>query len=137
MEKRKSKKITLGQTRERRCESGEQCNHYFKCYNDKGHPTDSCAIEYCVRYAGENDEEGKATLREQVMDIISNFQCYEEREDDYGDDGTDDVDDIYDLDGIITELQDFWYNNIQDNKRVTKNHKKCFEMALRLLELLQ
>jgi len=128
------KKMVLGSTKQLKCEMGEDCNYYYKCFDDRGNPTDKCAINYCERYAGENSEEteNNTDMNERINDIINNFVSYDEREDDYEDNGL--SVEIESLDDIIRALQDFWYM-IQNSKRVIKIQKVSLEMAIRLLEL--
>lgn len=131
---RKKVKLTLGHTRERLCEAGKQCNNYRICFDKNDSPTEDCAVAFCTIYADEEIEDTKKQSQaEQVQDIISNFTSYKEiNSNGYGDEYTD----IWSLDDVLKVLHGVWYT-IQESRRFTSVDKKCFELALRLLELLQ
>jgi len=126
----KRKKVILGQTKERLCEAGKECNYYRVCFNEKDNPTEQCAINYCERYTDSDTFSAeKCSMIEDVQSIISNFKSYDN-------DGNDDYCDLETLDDIIKNLQNLWYN-LHDSRIISKSDKRCLEIALRLLELMQ
>ena len=131
---RKKAKLTLGHTRERLCEAGKQCNNYRICFDKNDNPTGECAVAFCTIYAEDEIEDtSRGSLPEQVQDIISNFTSYKENN---GNGHEEDCNDIWGLDDVLKVLHGVWYI-MQDSRRFTPQDKKYFELALRLLELLQ
>lgn len=127
----RNKKVILGQTKERLCEAGMECNYYRVCFDKYDNLTENCAINYCERCVGDDDlNPQRRSLMEEVQNILSNFKSYD-------DDGVNDKHcDLGTLDEIIKSLQNLWYN-AHDSRAISNADKRCIEIAVRLLELLQ
>lgn len=132
----RAKKLILGQTRERLCEAEKQCNAYYICYDANDRPTDRCALNFCELYVEENKEnESDRSLRAQVLEVINNFSSYNDNEDEDMDKDDEEDSNLTNLDDLLRILQSLWYN-IQEDSKFTDIEKRCLEMAVRILEIV-
>ena len=126
--------------RERRCEAGEPCNYYYKCFDEQDNPTENCAIAYCTVYAEEDNViKDKRSIKEEAKEIIRAFLNEEEKEgSEYDDDGyyVEDTMEL-DIDDIVVSLRGLLHIAMVNTRKFTRMDKACLELSIRLMELLR